>query len=72
MPPRTDDGRVMAIAQLITDNMIFGIKYWDIVEKTIKYIFLGTQRQNSANSSAKNTLNAQISSTQFVCPSPKV
>jgi hypothetical protein len=68
MPPRTKDGRVMAIAQIdyrqcdIWD--IFGIcvrpEKQFFVGKTTKYFVPRTLCQNSADSSAKNTPNAQI------------
>ena len=79
MPPRTDDGRVMAIAQI--DYRQYDI--WDIfgigvrpekqffVGKTTKYIFPGTQCQNSDDSLAKNTPNAPKNFSPICLPKPK-
>ena len=79
MPPRTDDGRVMAIAQI--DYRQYDI--WDIfgicvrpekqffVGKTTKYIFPGTQCQNSDDSLAKNTPNAPNFISSICLPKPK-
>ena len=74
----TDDGRVMAISQIICrqyhkylgyiwDIFVLGMKTKVFVGKTTKSIFLWTrdsQCQNSAHSSAQNTPNA----TKFICP----
>ena len=79
MPPRTDDERVMAIAQIDYRHYdiwnIFGIRFRPekqfFVEKRTKYIFPGTQCQNSADSLTKTTPNAPNFISSICLPKPK-